>query len=284
MPRATDPVNQRLLRRRVVIAACLSLQIRLQCRLTSIVYGVYKYVRDKLPVSGVYKYVRDKLPVCLVASEEDVMPCKITIKCNNPSPNLKTKVSRLFEELGIKCSNINVLPSKNVVIINCISNLDADKIFEPGCTERLKVLSCNAVMPNKLKAIRSIIIKNIDSRVYDLDAGDIKKEIMRNDNSLIIVDLVKFPNVAIIKITFTGCVMVERCVQNGLKAFMISIPPHNIYKYEFIEIKTCSKCFTIKDHITQECKKDPSFKICSKCVSPNHDFKTCTAQIMKCIN
>ena len=62
---------------------------------------------------------------------------------------------------------------KIIVIINCMSDLDTtDKIFEPGCTKRLKGLSCYAVMPNKLKANRSIIIRKIDSHVYDHDAGD----------------------------------------------------------------------------------------------------------------
>ena len=77
-------------------------------------------------------------------------------------------------------------------------------------------------------------------------------EIVRNDDSFVVVDAFEFLNSKIIKLT-SGCYkMTEKCSNNGIKMFMLSIPPDDIVEDEYIEGKTCSKFELLNSHYSYE--------------------------------
>ena len=210
---------------------------------------------------------------------------KVRIKCSRPRDDLKIKILRVFNNLNIKCTSITIpRHAPDEYVISCNSGSDADRIFDQNCSGNLEELGCKAIIPLKLKAERSVLLKRVDRIIYDNETEDIKNEIMTKNENLEVIEVFKFPNSPIIKVTFSNCTMAERTLRNGLKIFMMFIPPVCIFKDEFIEIKTCFRCFSLNTHNTHDCPKDSSYIICSKCSGLGHDFRSCVETSKKCIN
>lgn len=79
----------------------------------------------------------------------------------------------------------------------------------------------------------------------------------------------KFPNSATIEITFAQT-LVKKCTENGIRAFNISIPHHEVKQETFIPINCCMRCYTLEEHATRNCPKDSAFKLCSECSTEGH--------------
>ena len=211
--------------------------------------------------------------------------CRIRIKCEIRTQNLKEVLLRIFNNLQIKCSELVFnKDDSNELILWCNSDNDADKMFQPKCIESLIAHKCKAIMPPKLKANRSILLKKIDKSVYDHTVDEIKHEIKAKNPEFDALEVIKFPNSTIIKITFASCLMAEKCLRSGLKLFMFHLPPHYITKDEHLEIVMCYRCYSLNDHVARDCPKPAVYKICSNCCSTQHDYKSCNSLDKKCIN
>ena len=89
--------------------------------------------------------------------------------------------------------------------------------FDQNCSRNLKELGWKAIIPLTLKAERSILLKRVDRIIFDNETEDIKTEIMTNNENLEVIEVFKFSNSPIIKLTFSSCTMAERTLRNGLK-------------------------------------------------------------------
>ena len=199
--------------------------------------------------------------------------------------SVKSDLLNIFNNYDIKCSKlVTNSRSTNEFLAFCHSDIDADKIFDVDCARTMSSIGCSAIMPVKLKANRSILLKNLDEYIYSRDVDEIKIEIDRCNQSMSTIDIFKFPNSKIIKLTFSNTEMAERCLKNGLKLFLLHISPSEIQREEFIDVKVCYRCFDLNSHLKSECPKPPDYIICSKCATIGHDFKMCTSTGKKCVN
>ena len=213
------------------------------------------------------------------------MTSRIRLKCESSSLSVKLKILQIFNNFSIKCSNVIPNGRNNTEFFAlCNSDAEADKIFDVNCCLALRAIKCSPIMPMKLKAKRSVLLKHIDSYIYDHSVDEIKFQVTENNDSLDVVEVYKFPNSKIVKITFTNYEMAEKCLKDGVKLFLLYLPPSNVYQDEFVEVKTCYKCFKLNDHLTYECPEDSNFLVCSKCATLGHSFKECSADYKRCLN
>ena len=94
----------------------------------------------------------------------------------------------------------------------------------------------------------------------------------------------KFPNSSTLKITFSLTALAKKCTEQGIRAFCLSVPPHDIRQETFIPIKCCMKCYALEHHITKDCSKPRDYKICSECSQEGHIWHQCKESKKKCIN
>ena len=213
------------------------------------------------------------------------MTSRIRLKCESSSLSVKLKILQIFNNFLIRCSNVIPNGRNNTEFFAlCNSDAEADKIFDVNCCLALKAIKCSPIMPMKLKAKRSVLLKHIDSYICDHTNDEIKFQITENNDSLDFVEVYKFPNSNIVKITFTKYEMAEKCLKDGIKMFLLFLPPSNVYRDEFVEVKTCYKCYKLNDHLTYECPEDSNFIVCSKCAILGHNFKECSADFKRCLN
>ena len=210
---------------------------------------------------------------------------RIRLKCDALTLAHKVDILKLFNHFEIKCSElVKNWRNNNEFIASCNSDEDTDKLFDVGCTDGLLGLGYTAIMPMKLQARRSIIVKKLDDLIYDHDAEEIKNELNRCNQSFNITNVIKFPNAKIIKITFINSEMAAKSSESGIKMFMLYISCSNIFRDEYVEVKTCFKCYELDSHIASECPKEEGYVICSKCAVVGHDFKSCQSSTKCCIN
>lgn len=87
-----------------------------------------------------------------------------------------------------------------------------------------------------------------------------------------IENLYKFPNNNILKIKFKQATIVKRATEQGLLAYNMSIPEHNIKIEKYIPVNICMKWCELDSHYTSNCPKG-DFKVCSECASSEHMWK-----------
>ena len=196
----------------------------------------------------------------------------------------KVDILDVFNTFNIKCSNITIPTEKNEFMIYCNSSADVDLVFQEACMFALDALGCIPVLPPELKAKRTVILKSLDTYIYDLPLAEIVFELNKNNENLHVVDAYKFPNSRTVKITFSNENMASTCLENGLNIFIIHLSPNMMQREEFIQIPTCYRCFSLNTHSSNECKKETDYVICSKCAVIGHDSRYCSSNEFKCIN
>lgn len=207
---------------------------------------------------------------------------KIKIKCTHEHVD-RESVLEILKKYSIKCSRVNRVDSKTLLLY-CNNSQDVDKLFSPACIGDIKKLKCELVAPPDLVANRSIIVKQLDSFIYSQEVDTIKMELENENSWLNIQNIYKFPKSRTVKITFINQNMVTLALDRGLLMFHLSIPPSLIYREVYVNILICYKCYQWNDHITECCKKDSSYMICSLCSSEDHTFKDCGADSRRCVN
>ena len=210
---------------------------------------------------------------------------RVRIKYKSNGSNIKGQILNIFNNFNIKCSKLS--PSRNQeleFLAHCNSDQDADLVFGNDCTAALSAIECTAIMPIKLKIKLSVLIKRVDAHIYDHSVVEIQQEVNATNPNYQVTDVYKFPNSKTMKITFANHSMAESCLVNGIKLFMLHISSFDIQREEYVEVKTCYKCFSLNSHFTHECQKEPDYLICSKCADTGHSFRSCTATQKKCIN
>ena len=170
------------------------------------------------------------------------------------------------------------------MIVYCFSEIDADNIFDDACITAIRSIKCFPKMPIHLKAKRSIIIKNLDDMFKGVNSDDIKKEINTSNTELVIVDVFKFSNSRMMKITCINQEVANIILKDGLKMFNLSLHPIDMEREQFHDIKICYKCYALDNHFAEECMQSAEYKICSNCSKTDHTYRDCTSTVKCCIN
>ena len=84
----------------------------------------------------------------------------------------------------------------------CASESDADKLFAEPAISAMAAHDIHPILPLALKAKRSVIVKNVDSLVYDNEVAEIKHEIEDENSWADVQEIIKFANSNTLKITF----------------------------------------------------------------------------------
>ena len=211
----------------------------------------------------------------------------VRVKIKSRSPNDRNRKLKLLE---ILCTNevhvSRVFTANDGFTILAISEEHADKIFTREIKNRLEEEGFNPLMPADLKVKKSVILTRVDDAIYDWGEVEIAEELTEK-NSWIGYELeivYKFPNSNTIKLTFSQTQLAKKCTEAGLRAFGISIPPHEIRQETYIPIKTCMRCYKLEDHNTRDCSKDKDYRKCSECSNEGHLWYECKEKVKKCIN
>lgn len=207
---------------------------------------------------------------------------KIKIKCLGPEAS-RDAVLKVLNRHNVLCSKVH-RANADLILVYCNSANDVDKVFTSEAVNDLSQLDCEPTAPPDLHAKRSIIVKRLDSFIYDQDAESIKRELERVNPWLKIRNLFKFPNSKTFKITCFNLDMVSRALSGGLLMFNLSISSNNISPEDFVNVMICYRCYKWNDHITESCSKASSYIICSLCSSTDHIYKNCKSECRKCIN
>ncbi|RUM28021.1 MAG: hypothetical protein DSY42_09145 [Aquifex sp.] len=141
-------------------------------------------------------------------------------------------------------------------------------------------------MPPELKVKKSVILPRVDDIIYEKHIIDIGEELQKQNPWIgeEIVDIYKFPKSPTLKITFSQTTLALKCTEKGIKAFSISVPPHEIKQETYVPIKCCMKCYSLETHFTSECPMPREYKICSECSEEGHVWHQCQNTTKKCLN
>lgn len=210
---------------------------------------------------------------------------KVKIKTTNPKEERKKlKLLEILSRNDVYATRIITIADGFVTITN--EESDLDKIFDGKTDQQLIRDGFTPMIPPELKAQRSIKIFNVENTIYDHDTEEMITEIMERNpfTNNQIQEIEKPPRSKMLKITFTTTNIAKKAAEQGLKMYLMSIPPHQIEQDKFIEIKTCYRCYKVEDHFTSDCPKPKEYKICSECGEEGHYWRECNNTIKKCIN
>ena len=207
---------------------------------------------------------------------------KVRIKSNNGALSTKLNPISVCANGGIKIEKIFHFSSG--FTIYCSDNGNAEKLFELGVLSTL--LACEFIpqAPPEIKAGRSVILKDLDTYLYDHSSDEIIGDIHQHNDWAKLSEVFKFPNSRSIKLVFTHSALVEMCLSRGLNMFFMHVPGSHIKKETHAELIKCFRCFAIEDHLSFSCTKDSTYKVCSSCSAEGHDWRNCDASYKKGLN
>ena len=211
--------------------------------------------------------------------------CRVKlINTGSESTHLKDEILRVC--LAVTVRVIKLIPtSDNNFVLICFDLSDAEKLFTDDVSDKLERINIKPVMPPNIRANRSILIYNLDEMIITNEENVMKNEIEERNNWCKIVDLFKFKKTNGIKLVFQTSSMADSALSQGLFAFQLHIPPYSMKRDHYQYIKTCYICYKLDDHLIGSCsRKNTDFKVCSKCSTSGHTWKTCSSDVVKCIN
>ena len=197
------------------------------------------------------------------------------------SGEVRQSLLNILSANRVKCSKVFSQVDSFTVV--CNSAADADVIFSHECTRSLLARNFDPVIPGELKSKRTILLKRLDSSLYDCEVTSLIDEIHSRNSWLSIGDAYRFTNSRTLKMQCANQDMAARAMETGILAFNLSIPPSDIVQDRFIKITTCYKCYALNDHLAQDCPKGQHYKICSLCSSTEHTFKECNSATKLCL-
>lgn len=210
---------------------------------------------------------------------------KIKIKCETPNIATRSAILQIISNYGARCSKL-VVPSDNKCefLAYCNSDSDADKVLCQDSIDALSGINCVPVLPLHIKAKRTVIVKRLDQSISENSEADILDELDKQNDFLTVVDLFKFPNSNIIKITCRNQEMANKCVDTGLKMFHFFVSPTDVALEEYFDVRLCYKCYALDSHLTHQCPEQNDYVICSNCSQLGHNFRSCESTVKTCIN
>ena len=135
----------------------------------------------------------------------------------------------------------------------------------------------------QLKALKTVIVRNLDKQVESLQKNDLANAIEDQNEWAKVEYVVKIPNnPKMIKVRFENTAMAQRANLHGLVILNQSITQYSIEPETFISVEHCKNCFSYEHRYTN-CNKD-SLTLCSQCGEDNHRKPQCKNKTRKCLN
>lgn len=174
----------------------------------------------------------------------------LRIKIRGPMDGGRQQIMLIIVDFKIKFSQLFVA-AEGLYCVICNSEQDADTLLSEPCMLALKTCDCHPIMPPDLKAKRSVIVRKLDSSIYDNTENELKEELQRKNTWLKIVDLIKLGSSRSIKIICPSQNVAARMSEVGILIYHFSIPPTNIIRDKFIKIDICYKCYELSSKCTK---------------------------------
>ena len=206
------------------------------------------------------------------------------VRVKDHRPNLGNRKVLLWNKL----MNNNLLVYKieeqnrnHFVVVSSdevVEKLLTSKIKEAFRREDFEILT-----PPQFNAERTVVIRNIDPIITEVDIEELKNDVERRNEWAKITEMIKIPNMPkILKIKFENATMTKAACEKGLLIYNQSVPPANVEKDIFVNITPCFKCYKY-NHKTDDCLT-PDAILCSECSANTHTFRNCTSETKKCLN
>ena len=186
---------------------------------------------------------------------------KVKIRASSNSSELKGRLLDLCIKHSIRVTKL--LQESDGYICFCASADDADKLFCNKVYPDLVKINWEPVMPQQLKFMRSAMLRRVDDLILKYTPKEIQSEIVNCNDWSEVKEVIRIPNSKLLKIVFHSAEMSHRCINDGVFIFQLFVPPANIAREEYQQIKTCYRCYNSEDHNTIHCPEPSSFKICS---------------------
>ena len=143
------------------------------------------------------------------------------------------------------------------------------------------------LIPPEYEAARTVLVRNVDQSISDLEADAIKTSI--NSRFLEagrspVKRVIKIPNSShLLKIVFNETGDADKTVREGFKIYFQFFQGKNIEKELFVPIVPCYRCYSYT-HQKKACPKPEGYKVCSNCSEEGHLYTECNSETNKCIN
>ena len=207
---------------------------------------------------------------------------RIRIKdLNSQQGNRKALLWNRLMSLNLLVYTIKQPNSQTFILIT--SDEIVDKLLSTQTREKLKRDNFEVFTPPEYSANRTIVLRNIDSLISEVENEELKNDMERRNDWLKITEIIKIPNAPkILKVRVESTDMVKRAVETGVLIWNQATPPNSVQKEIYVFLTICYRCYSF-DHKTEDCPT-PNVAICSECSSPNHNYRNCTSTTKKCIN
>lgn len=200
---------------------------------------------------------------------------------------IKLRYTNNFKQTTKDILNAAVLAVPGLIILNTIDVVDGAilelqdkdityKLLTTEAQESLKSNSLIAITPEWHFPNRTIFATHIERMHIDYSHQEIIQEIQHRNNVQIDRMHIINPNnnngnKSALKITLHNAREADKLINKGISLFHSIIPPTNISKERFFNIRQCYICFGF-DHFSNTCRK--SICLCSIC-GKEHHYKHC---------
>ena len=207
----------------------------------------------------------------------------LSVKLRAPIGEGKKTILSVITEFNVNISRIRQFDD-GVCQVMCNSDRDVDNLLSHECVTALKSKDCLPIIPADLRAKRGVLVRGIDSTLFQFSVDEIIEEINSKNPWLIVDEVVLLHKSFCIKLVCASQQIAAKAVETGIKLYHYSFPPSCISRDKFVKITICYKCYKLDSHIASSCPENLNFKACSQCSSHTHTFRECDIRQKKCIN
>ena len=205
-----------------------------------------------------------------------------SVKVIDHQPHTKRK-NELYNILG-KC---NIFPRKMHVGVGVfypiINEEDLEDMLKEETVQKIKEKGFEIITPIEFGAMKTIVIKEIDSMIDDFEIDEIKNSIEDLNPWARVREVIKMPTTSkMLKIQFSSTQMVQQALKEGVVVLYQKIPPRRIEKEIFVRVQPCNNCFGYS-HETKNCTIR-KMTLCAFCGEEGHKQQQCKSETPKCIN
>ena len=138
-------------------------------------------------------------------------------------------------------------------------------------------------VPIEYNAIKTVIVKEIDSMVDEFEDEEIRESIERLNDWAKVADFFRFGTTSkMAKIQFSSTAMANKAIKDGIIILNQRIPPRRIEKEIFVKLMPCNNCYNY-EHETKNCTREKQ-TLCAFCGESGHRQSDCKNTSPKCIN
>ena len=160
-------------------------------------------------------------------------------------------------------------------------NQGMDALLKDESRTKFNTEGLEIQFPPEYEASRTVILRNVDSLVHEMNEEEIRESIDRQRR---VKKVIKFPNNKyLLKVMFATAEAADSAVESGISVGYQRFVGKNINKEIFVPIIPCYRCYQY-DHQKKDCLKPAEYQICSNCSRVGHNYEQCESSTIRCIN